>query len=80
MGYVIQLYNKTHKSVVFDWINIGNPQTSACIISADMTDASCIKANKNFSLNTNSIYEWRVQSYNESISSPTAISDGFMIR
>ncbi|NUJ97723.1 prepilin-type N-terminal cleavage/methylation domain-containing protein [Candidatus Gracilibacteria bacterium] len=79
MGYFVQLYNKTHKSIVFDRIDIGS-QTSACIVSADVTDASCIKANRNFSLNNNTTYEWRVQSYNESISSPTAVSDGFIIQ
>lgn len=76
--YFVQLYNKTHKSIVFDWINIGQ-LTTACITSLDSPVAWCISAPKNFSLSTNSAYQWRVQSYNESISSPTALSNWFII-
>jgi hypothetical protein len=77
-GYFVQLYNKTEKSAVFDWINIGN-KLKACIISSDVVDPNCTSAGKAFSLNGKSIYEWRVQSYNANVTSPIVISNGFSV-
>lgn len=78
-GYFIQLYNKTEKSVVFDWINIWNTLKS-CIASSDVVDTKCaISAGKTFSLNGKSIYEWRVQWYNNSVTSPTTFSNWFSV-
>jgi hypothetical protein len=73
-GYFVQLYNKTEKSTVFDWVNVGN-KLKACIVSSDVTDSNCISAGKIFSLNGKSIYEWRVQSYNANVTSPISISN-----
>jgi len=77
-GYFIQLYNKTHKSIVLDWIDIWSA-TNVCVNSADIEEEWCITSWRNFYLSKNSIYQWRVQSYNENISSPIAESDGFRV-
>ena len=77
-GYFVQLYNKTEKSTVFDWVNVGN-KLKACIVSSDVVDSNCISAGKTFSLNGKSIYEWRVQSYNSNVTSPISISNGFSV-
>jgi len=76
--YVVQLYNFTSKSIVFDWIDIWN-STSKCIISSDYTNSNCISSWKYFSLNKNDVYQWRVQSYNSTIFSPIAVSNWFFI-
>jgi hypothetical protein len=77
--YFVQLYNRTYKSIIFDWIDLGD-KTSACIVSNDITTPGCIKATKNFYLNNNSIYEWRIQSYNDDLTSSTSFSNGFIIK
>lgn len=76
--YFIQLYNYTSQSLVFDWIDVWNI-TSKCVISSDFVDETCIDAWKNFYLSTDSVYQWRVQAYNDDISSPTSLSNWFYI-
>lgn len=76
--YFVQLYNKTEKSIVFDWINVWN-KYKACIRSSDVIDDTCISAGKTFSLNGKSIYEWRVQSYNANVTSAITNSNWFSV-
>lgn len=79
--YFVQLYNKTEKSVVFDWQNIWN-NVKGCIVSADYSwniPSGCTKINKSFSLNGKSIYVWRVQSYNTNVTSDTVESNWFSV-
>ncbi len=78
--YYVQLYNYTKKQAVFDFVNIWN-KTSTCVVSNNYSWNiwNCIKVNKNFSLEKNVIYVWRVQAYNNEMSSPEAISDWFYI-
>lgn len=76
--YFVQLYNKTEKSVVFDWVDAWN-KSRACVVSMEIDDPNCIKATKSFSLNGKSIYEWRVQSYNSNVTSPTSTSNWFSV-
>ena len=51
----------------------------ACIRSSDIVDENCITAWKTFNLNGKSKYEWRVQAYNTSVTSPSVNSDGFTV-
>lgn len=80
LWYNIQLYNYTKKSPVFDWIDIWN-STSKCIVSNDYSwDLwDCIKLWTSFTLTENSIYVWRVQSYNSEMSSAYSMSNWFYI-
>ncbi len=78
--YYIQLYNYTKKQAVFDFINIWNKNKSCVVSNNYLWDIwDCIKVNKNFSLEKNVVYVWRVQAYNDEMSSPEAISDWFYI-
>jgi hypothetical protein len=78
-GYFVQLYNRTHKSAVFDWIDVGN-SLNVCITSPDTSNPGCIPANKNFNLLTNSVYQWKVQGYNFEITSPIGSTNGFTVQ
>lgn len=79
-GYFIQLYNKTEKSIVFDWIDIWD-KLKACILSKGVTDDNelCINAPTSFSLNWKSVYEWKIQAYNNNVASTPSISSGFSV-
>lgn len=77
--YFIQLYNKTEKSAVFDWVDVWN-KTKACIISSNygwVLPLDCFKATKTFSLNGKSQYVWRVMAYNTNVSSAISESNWF---
>ena len=79
--YFIQLYNKTEKSVVFDWKDIWN-NIKWCIASSSYPDALpswCILNDKDYSLNGKSIYVWRVMSYNDSVTSEIVESNWFSV-
>ncbi len=78
-GYFIQLYNKTKKSFVFDWIDVWNTW-SICVTSNDVTEPWCVQADRYFRLAPGSIYRWKVQSYNDEIASPISVSNWFYIQ
>lgn len=77
-GYFVQLYNSSKKSTVFDWVDIWD-NNSVCIRSNDVS-SSCISAGRKFQMIPWEIYQWRVQSYDDNISSPIALSNGFIIQ
>ncbi len=78
-GSFIQLYNKTQKSVVFDWIDVWT-DNSICVVSKWLPLLGCKEAPKQFELIPSTLYQWRVQSYDNEVSSPIAVSNGFRLQ